>query len=187
MSQYVALLRGINVGGKNIIKMAALSECFASQGFRDIATYIQSGNVVFSAAGGPAELIRRIEAALATTFSYQASVMLRSRKQMQDVVGRAPAGFGTQPAKYRYDVLFLKPDVTAAAALKLVPTRPGVDEAHAGTGVVYFSRLIAKATQSRLGKVASMPIYQSMTIRNWNTTTALLRLMDAPAGRGARR
>ena len=67
---------------------------------------------------------------------------------------------------------------TAAAAIKVVPTRPGVDQASAGTGVLYFWRLISKATRSRLGKIVSMPIYQSMTIRNWNTTVALLRLMN---------
>ena len=177
MNRYVALLRGINVGGKNIIKMTALSACFEKQGLTDVATYIASGNVIFSATGGHAELTRRIENALAKTFSYRASVVLRTQKQLADTIRRAPAGFGAQPAKYRYDVLFLKPDVTAAAALKVVPTRPGVDEIDAGPGVLYFSRLVAKASQSKLSRVASMPIYQNMTIRNWNTTTALLRMM----------
>ncbi len=178
MSRYVALLRGINVGGKNIIKMSALGACFEAQGFADVATYIASGNVIFSATGRHAELVRRIEDALAETFAYNASVMLRTRKQMLDVVRRAPAGFGTKPAKYRYDVVFLKPEVSAAAALKVVPTKPGVDEVHAGTGVIYYSRLTAKASQSQISRVVSMPIYQSMTIRNWNTTTALARMLE---------
>ena len=186
-TRYVALLRGINVGGKNIIKMAALSACFEMQGFSDVATYIQSGNVIFSATGAQAELVRRIEAALAKSFSYRASVVLRNQKQLQDTIRRAPAGFGTEPATYRYDALFLRPEITAAAALELLPTNPAVDAIHAGPGVIYFSRLIAKATQSRLSRVAAMPVYQSMTIRNWNTTTALLRMMDEPPDRGGRR
>jgi uncharacterized protein (DUF1697 family) len=74
--------------------------------------------------------------------------------------------------------MFLKAPLTAPAAIKVVPTNPAVDEAHAGVGVLYFSRLVSKATASRLGKVVSMPIYQNMTIRNWNTTTTLLRMMD---------
>ena len=65
--------------------------------------------------------------------------------------------------------------------MKSVPTNPAVDEAHAGTGVLYFSRLSAKATASRLNKIVSSPIYQSLTIRNWNTTTKLLSLMDERA------
>lgn len=178
MGRYVALLRGINVGGKNIIKMAELRACFEGLGFGDVATYIQSGNVLFTAAERErAVLARRIEGALAAAFQYRASVVVRSRAQLQQVVDRAPAGFGGQPARYHYDVIFLKEPLTAAAALARVPTKDGVDEAHAGTGVLYFSRLISKATQSRLSRVVSMPIYQSMTIRNWNTTTKLLHMM----------
>ena len=99
-------------------------------------------------------------------------------KELADVVAKAPQGFGTQPAKYRCDVLFLKEPLTAAAAMKSVLTRPGVDEAHAGKGVLYFSRLDSKASQSLLGKLVGTPVYQSMTIRNWNTTTKLLGLME---------
>jgi uncharacterized protein (DUF1697 family) len=59
-----------------------------------------------------------------------------------------------------------------------VTGREGVDKVSAGPGVLYFSRLIRKAAQSRLNRIVSMPIYQSMTIRNWNTTTKLLELME---------
>jgi uncharacterized protein (DUF1697 family) len=179
MSRYVALLRGINVGGNNLIKMTELKACFERQGFEGVVTYIQSGNVVFTSRdAGSARLARRIEDALAAAFGCASSVVLRSRQQMRDVVVRAPRGFGAQPDRYRYDVLFLKPPLSAAAALKGVPTNPAVDQTHAGTGVLYFSRLISKATQSRISRLVSMPIYQSMTIRNWNTTTALLRMVD---------
>jgi len=180
MSRYVALLRGINVGGRNLIKMAALKACFDEQGFSDVVTYIQSGNVLFSSGeSGSEKLTRRIEAALAASFGYGASVVLRSRKQMRDIVGRTPGAFGAQPDKYRYDVIYLKAPLSASQAMKSLLVNPEVDQARAGTGVLYFSRLISKASRSRLGKIVSLPIYQSLTIRNWNTTTALLRLMDA--------
>jgi uncharacterized protein (DUF1697 family) len=180
MPRYVALLRGINVGGNNLIEMTALKACFEKQGFADVVTYIRSGNVLFSAsASGAAKLAVGIETALTAAFNYEASVVLRSEKDMRAVVSRAPAGFGAQPDKYRYDVIFLKPPLTAAAALKDVPMKPGVDQAHAGPGVLYFSRLAARATSSRLGNVAAMPMYKRMTIRNWNTTTKLLQMLDA--------
>jgi uncharacterized protein (DUF1697 family) len=179
MSEYVALLRGINVGGKNLIKMAALKACFEKHGFTDVTTYIQSGNVLFktSGAAGP-KLTLGIEKVLAATFKYRASVVVRSKKQMQQIVAGAPKGFGEDPELYRYDVMFLKDSLTAAAAMKSVPTKPGVDQAYAGTGVIYFSRLISKAAQSKINRIASLPIYQSMTIRNWNTTTKLARMME---------
>lgn len=182
MTQYVALLRGINVGGKNLIKMPALKACFEDMGFQDVATYIQSGNVLFaSGESGRAKLTGRIEKVLVATFDYQASVVLRSRRQMRSIVERAPRGFGARPTQYRYDVIFLKEPLSAPAAMKSVLTREGVDEAHAGAGVLYFSRLISKASQSQLSRLVSLPLYKRMTIRNWNTTTKLLGMMERSA------
>ena len=179
MPGYLALLRGINVGGKNLIKMPALKACFEADGFEDVATYIQSGNVLFaSPETRAAELARRIEAMLAETFGYRATVVVRNRRQMRAVVESAPEGFGADPKRYRYDVIFLREPLTAKAASTSVPAKPGVDEAHAGTGVLYFSRLIARATESRLNRIISSPIYPRVTIRNWNTTTKLLWMMD---------
>ncbi len=179
MSRYVALLRGINVGGKNLIKMTALKACFEEHGLRNVTTFIQSGNVLFETArSGQATLVREIEELLGATFDYQATIVLRSHKQLRETVERAPAGFGSQPALYRYDAIFLMDEVKAPAALATIPTREGVDAGHAGKGVIYFSRLISRATQSRLGRIAALPIYQRLTIRNWNTTTRLLQMMD---------
>lgn len=176
---YLALLRGINVGGKNIIKMADLRSCFEAEGFRDVVTYIQSGNVVFRAPStGLKTLTKSIEGMLAAAFDYEASVVMRSRKQMRAVVSDAPAGFGERPETYRYDVIFVKAPLTATAAMEGVPTRSGVDKAWAGSGVLYFSRRIDQASRSYLSRLASMPLYQRVTVRNWNTTTRLLKLMD---------
>ena len=55
-----------------------------------------------------------------------------------------------------------------------------MDQVYAGPGALYFSRLTSKATSSRLGRIISMPIYKSITIRSWSTTVKLQELMDAP-------
>jgi uncharacterized protein (DUF1697 family) len=178
MARYVALLRGINVGGKNLIKMSDLTSCFERHGFEDVTTYIQSGNVVFGSTGTTlAALTERVEAMLATSFGYEASVVIRTKRQLQEVVEGAPEGFGAEPDRYRYDVIFLMPPLSAPTAMRSVHTKDGVDRAWAGRGVLYFSRLTARASQSQLSRIVSMPIYRQMTIRNWNTTTELLRLM----------
>jgi uncharacterized protein (DUF1697 family) len=180
VTTYVALLRGINVGGKNLIPMPALKASFEENGFEDVATYIQSGNVLFDAPSIPSvRLTSRIETMLAEAFDYVPTVVVRNRNQMRSIVDRAPSGFGAEPTKYRYDVVFLKAPLASSAAMKHVLMKPGVDEAYAGSGVLYLSRLDAKATQSRLNRIASSPIYPSVTIRNWNTTTKLLALMEA--------
>jgi uncharacterized protein (DUF1697 family) len=182
--RYVALLRGINVGGKNIIGMGALRASFEALGFGDVATYIQSGNVLFSArAGTKAKLTQTIERALGEAFAYEARVVLVSARELARVVADAPAGFGQQPLRYRYDVLFVKEPLTPPAAIAQVEVKPGVDTATAGAHALYFRRLIAKATQSRLSKLTQRPVYQSLTIRNWNTTTRLLAMGSAWVGR----
>jgi uncharacterized protein (DUF1697 family) len=179
-TRYVALLRGINVGGKNLVAMSDLQRCFEKQGHADVATYIQSGNVLFTASGADAEaLAHSIERALTKTFRYDATVVLRSLAQMRAVVKGAPRGFGSKPALFRYDVCFLKEPLEASEVIDDVPVREGVDEVHAGRGVLYTSRVAARATQSRLSRIASMPVYQRITIRNWNTTTKLLSLLEA--------
>jgi len=176
---YVALLRGINVGGNNIVKMTALRDAFEALGFTAVATYIQSGNVVFTArSGDKAALTKKIESALAKTFAYDSKVVIVSAKELAAVVDEAPRGFGKDPARYRYDVLFVKPPLDPRAALSEVPTAPGVDEVHAGTHALYFRRVIAEATKSRLSKLVQKPIYKSLTIRNWNTTMKLLEMAN---------
>lgn len=177
-AKYVALLRGINVGGNNIIKMADLRACFEQMGLQDVATYIQSGNVLFSAREKDTDkLVSKIERSLSKTFSYQASVVLITQPQLKKVVEAAPSEFGNNPTIYRYDVLFLKKPLAALEAMKSITIREGIDVVHAGENVVYFSRLISKASQSYLNTLIKLPIYQHMTIRNWNTTTKLLEKM----------
>jgi uncharacterized protein (DUF1697 family) len=179
MKQYVALLRGINVGGKNLIKMSELKACFESLGYQNVRTYIQSGNVLFSSDGSnQIELRDRLEEALSKTFNYTSRLVVRSQDELVDIVAGAPKGFGSDPEAYRYDVIFLKEPLAAEEAMKSVTTKEGVDQAYSGKGVLYFSRLISRASQSRLARLVSLPVYQSLTIRNWNTTTKLLRMME---------
>jgi uncharacterized protein (DUF1697 family) len=178
-TQYLALLRGINVGGSNVIKMADLKACFEDMGFTKVATYIQSGNVLFkSAEKDKAKLTKKIEAGLSGRFGYEARLVVVSRQQLKQAVEEAPRGFGKAPDKFRYDVIFLKEPLTSKEAMKSISTKEGVDNAYTGKDVLYFSRLISKATQSHLTRIIGLPVYQSMTIRNWNTTTKLLALME---------
>jgi uncharacterized protein (DUF1697 family) len=74
--------------------------------------------------------------------------------------------------------VFLKAPLTAETAGKDVPIKEGVDRLWVGTGVLYSSRLISRATQSRFSRIISLPTYKQMTIRNWNTTTKLAELVD---------
>jgi uncharacterized protein (DUF1697 family) len=177
---YVALLRGINVGGNNIIRMADLKICFESLKFKAVSTYIQSGNVLFSTPEPDGiKLESLIEKTLSEKFNYKSNVILITHQELKKVVTDAPDKFGSNPDQYRYDVLFLKKPLTSVEAIKNITLREGVDSARDGDGVIYFSRLISKAGQSYLNKVITLPLYKQITIRNWNTTTKLLILSDS--------
>ncbi|HYD03011.1 MAG TPA: DUF1697 domain-containing protein [Alphaproteobacteria bacterium] len=178
-NQYLALLRGINVGGNNIIKMADLKKSFEDMGFSDVATFIQSGNVIFSDSSKNTDsLTEKIEKALSKRFNYKSCVVLISHETLKKAVKLAPKDFGKYPDKYKYDVVFLKKPLTSANAMKEIKLKEGVDAAYAGKDVVYLSRLTAKASSSYINKIAMLLIYKQMTIRNWNSTTKLLALMD---------
>lgn len=172
-NRYVALLRGINVGGNNLIKMLDLRSSFANMGFTDVETYIASGNVVFSSKqSNKAKLTKTIEEALSDAFSYESRVVVVSGSEMERVVAQAPKGFGGDAAQYRYDVLFVREPLTTSEALA------GVDTAHAGDHALYFRRLISKAAQSNLNKLVQRVSYKNITIRNWNTTMKLFAMLQ---------
>ncbi len=174
----MALLRGINVGGNNLISMAALRRCIEGCGLKKVTTYIQSGNVLFeSSAQDVARLAAKIESALSAQFGYTALIVLVSEEQLSAVVDGAPGQFGADPAAYRYDVIFLRAPHRARNVLPTLKLREGVDEAFANDHAIYCRRLISKATQSQFPKVSAHPAYKSMTIRNWNTTSKLHQLM----------
>ena len=177
MPKYLALLRGINVGGNNVIKMTDLKTCFEQMGFTDVLTYIQSGNVIFESAElNIDKLTIDVETKLSERFSYASNVVLLTQQQLQRIVEQAPEGFGTLPDEYRYDVIFLKPPLAPAEVLAGLKTNPKVDKVTAGEGVLYFWRLSSMSSQSHMSRMMGTPVYKQMTIRNWNTTLKLSQL-----------
>ncbi len=101
--QYLVLLRGINVGGNNIIKMMDLKRCFEDLGFGNVATYIQSGNVLFySDEEDKTKLINFIEQALSKRFSYDSRIVIITDQQLGKIVEEAPSEFGKESNKYRF-------------------------------------------------------------------------------------
>ncbi len=179
--RYLALLRGVNVGGNNIVKMTELRTCLECTGLEKVSTYIQSGNVLFeSRLKHVAKLSLAIEQALSEKLLNAAQVVVVSQEQLENVVTKAPPAFGANPANYRYDVIFIKAPLCARELLPAIRLKEGVDEAFENNGVLYFKRLISRASESNLPKLITSPAYKSMTVRNWATTTKLYELMRRP-------
>jgi uncharacterized protein (DUF1697 family) len=179
LTTYVVLLRGINVGGKNKIAMAELKRFLEGLGFRNVLTYIQSGNVILQSAEDAQTIAQRIELRLPDSFaldSVRVRVLVLTYAQLARVIDQKPAGFGEQHEKYHSDAIFLI-GIEADQAMTVFAPCAGVDSIWAGDGVIYSQRLSERIASSRLNRIIGTPAYQAMTIRNWNTTTKLLELM----------
>ena len=181
MKPYLVLLRGINVGGKNLVPMARLRQLLQDLGYADVSTYIASGNVILRSDRSPTEIKAQIEEALPRTFRLDSELiaaLVLTREQLQAVIDHKPKGFGEKPATYASDAVFLM-GIDAGEAMAVFDPRPGVDAVWPGEGVIYSQRLLAQRTRSRLNKIMGTRAYRSMTIRNWNTTTTLLERLRA--------
>jgi uncharacterized protein (DUF1697 family) len=183
MTPYIILLRGINVGGKNKVPMAGLKKCLEELGFSNVSTYIASGNVILESDKRAGEIKVQIEQALPKSFPLDSElikVLVLSRDQVQAVIDNKPEGFGEQPETYHSDAIFLM-SIDPIQAMAVFSPREGVDKVWPGDGVIYSQRLSAMRTKSRLSRIMGTQAYRSMTIRNWNTTTKLLKLLEEQA------
>jgi uncharacterized protein (DUF1697 family) len=175
---WVALLRGVNVGGRNLMKMPALKACLEDEGFDRVETFIQSGNIVFrTARTSVSRLTVQLENAIERTFGISSRVVVVSRDRLKTVIDEAPAAWRSR-SDLRRNIAFLRPPVTAAAALREVDARPGVDTVDAGKGVLYMTTTLRDAAKSRLPKIVTKPVYREMTIRTCGTCQKILALME---------
>ncbi|WNM23232.1 DUF1697 domain-containing protein [Demequina capsici] len=177
---HVVLIRGINVGGSNKVPMAELRSSLQAAGLSQVRTYIQSGNVLVDAGGMPASSVSSLaEHVLLDRFGVETVAVTVSAGMMRRAVSEAPEGFGSEPGVYHCDVAFIRPGIAMADAVAAFSVREGVDTLWQGDAVVYFQRLSAQRTRSRLSRVMSTPMYKHMTIRNWRTTTTVASMLDA--------
>lgn len=179
MNTFAILIRGINVGGKNIIPMARLKRCLEELGFSNVSTLIASGNVILTSDKYADEIQFQVGKALSESFKLDSAVvkvLVLTRERLQAVIENKPEGFGEQPEKYHSDAIFLI-GIDSAHIMSVFDPKEGVDKVWPGDGVIYSQRLSALRTKSRLNRIIGTPAYQSMTIRNWSTTTKLFKLL----------
>ena len=109
--------------------------------------------------------------------------MLLTADDLAETVENAPENFGSEPEKFRYDVWFLLPPTTVNELVLQLRLREGVDFLQAGENVIYTSRLTSQMGKSYFSKIVQTPVYQNLTIRNWNTATKLLELTNTKNNR----
>jgi uncharacterized protein (DUF1697 family) len=177
--KYVALLRGINVGGNNIIKMDELRKIFEEMGFSNVKTYIQTGNVIFEdIKKNKNKLIKKIEMKLVKETKNNITIVLLTFSEIKEIIQKKPEDYGDDNEKYKWDVIFLIEPLTAKEAIIEFKPRGGVDKIYEGKNVLYHSFLKEKGTKSHFSKIVESKIYPKISIRNWNTTRKLYELMN---------
>src|SRR5215467_5238359 len=179
MAVFISLLRGINVGGHNCIKMDALRELYRSLRFEGAQTYVQSGNVVFrSRKKDAAKVARQIQEAIEKKFKCRPEIMVRTLDQMRSVIARNPFARrqDVEPAKLLVSFLLAEPKPGAEKEIEKQNFSP--EEIHvSGQEVyIYFPNGIGKSKLpwSRLDKFLGT----SGTGRNWNSVTKLLEMAE---------
>jgi len=174
--KYLALLRGINVGGKGTVPMTALKTAFEKAGFTNVSTFINSGNVLFEAEKKESDhLAQEIDSFLHTTF-FPISTVVLSEIELHKIVDNIPQSWHKNDLR-KY-IAFLKVPHKPEEVLQVAQLKEGIDFMEKGPGVVYMSTKMSGLTKSSFPKLITKEIYQYMTMRNYNTVQKLLALIE---------
>jgi uncharacterized protein (DUF1697 family) len=174
---YVAFLRGINVGGKNIIKMDALRNVFVSMGFQSVLTFIQSGNVIFISDIKDKQKIETIiEQTLSKSFNYKAKVLIRSKKDMEQTILHIPNIF--ESPLWKHNVIFLSSVIDSKQIISQFAIKKDIEQLSYYNGVLFWSAKLDGITRSTMIKLSTRKEYKEMTVRNINTTKKILAIMN---------
>jgi len=186
-SVYVAFLRGINVGGNNMVSMKALKEAFERAGFADVSTYINSGNVLFrSKATDARRLERQIDDLLTAGFGLTGKTVVRNQAEMEQLLKTIEKTWRPDP-DWRYNVIFLRHAIDNPDVVKDLAAKPEIERVVYCPGTLLWSARADGFARSAMVKLSARPLYREMTVRNLNTTTKVLQLMRRMNDAGASR
>lgn len=177
MATQIVLLRGINLGPRNRISMPALREALGEAGFADVRTYVQSGNVVLSAATRPQATARKVERLIAEQFGLEIAVVVRTKAELARVVKKNPLRQVAKDPK-RYQVSFVDRKLDAQTVRKL-EAAVGEGEALVVDGHEVYAWHGAGVARSKLWAVlAGRGLGITATARNWTTVETLLAMAE---------
>jgi uncharacterized protein (DUF1697 family) len=171
--KYVALLRGINVGGNKKVEMRKLAAVFTQMGYSDVRTYINSGNVIFSSKDKD---FTQIEPALKKVFGFTIEVVIRDARSIKALVKKIPQVW-TNDAEQKTDILFLWEGYSNKKTLALIKQKP-VDTLMYIDGAIVWHVMREDYTKSGIHDFIGTKVYKNMTARNVNTVRKLNELLS---------
>jgi uncharacterized protein (DUF1697 family) len=178
MPTYVALLRGVNVGG-NLLKMERLREICSEMGHRNVRTYVQSGNVVFEAAGSVSQCATALEKALSGETRLPVTVLLRTRDEIASILAHNPFLKNKGVDLTKLHVTFLRSAATKDGLKKLTALKAGDDEFRAAGTEIYLHCPNGYGRTKLSNNAIEKALALRATTRNWNTMN---RLYEMAAG-----
>jgi len=174
---YVALLRGINVGGKNKMAMPRLKRTFEEVGLTDVTTYINSGNVIFKdSRRKPATIISALEKAIEQDFGFQIKLLIRDLAAIRKTIKALPDNW-TNDNSMKCDVMFLWDGFDRKDVLDDLKIKPDIEDVVYVPGAIIWRVDRPNVTRSGMIKLVGTELYKGMTIRNCNTVRRLAELM----------
>jgi len=174
---YLALLRGINVGGNNKVDMKKLKTTFESLGYTNVVTYINSGNIIFEdSSKEKGRLAGVIEDAIKRDFQLDIKVLLKSFEEIELICKQLPDTW-VKDEVMRTDIMFLWEDFNSPEILQHLKINP-VDNVKYAPGAVLWNVEYADYTKSGISKLAGTEIFRNMTVRNVNTVRKLYKIME---------
>ncbi|MFS0638368.1 DUF1697 domain-containing protein [Mesobacillus foraminis] len=176
---YIALLRGINVGGNNKMDMKLLKQTFEQAGMKDVITYINTGSIIFSNKGSSKmELSPVLEEAIFHDFGLQIKVVIRTVDEVAGIINSIPETWKNDK-EMTSDVLFLWDDIDDESVLENVVIKPDIDSVKYVPGAILWSVDKKNASKSGKSKIIGSKIYKQITVRNVNTARKIYELMQA--------
>lgn len=173
--KYVALLRGINVGKNNRVDMKSLKSLFEMNGYHNVATYINSGNVVFESDKETQVLVAEIESSLVERTGAKISVLVKPVSELARIAKQIPVNWENDTSQ-RTDIAYLFDEADTENIINDLPIRKEYLDIRYTAGALIWNVKRENYNKSQLNKIIGHKLYQYMTIRNVNTARYLAGL-----------
>jgi len=175
--RYIALLRGINVGGRNKLPMPQLRWAFEAHGFNEVSTYINSGNVLFSSGETDISALKeKCRSLIQASFQMDIPVAVLSAQALTDALAHAPLWWNADKDSKHNAIFVIPPATPEAVCVQVGKIKPEYEQVDCYGPVIFWSAPLRTFSRTRWSKVAGSTAYGSITIRNANTALKLAEL-----------
>lgn len=173
--KYIALLRGINVGGNNKIEMKKLKALFEGLGYAEVQTYINSGNVIFGSAKSRNAILKEVAVGLKKTFGYKLGLLIKTWQEMRKIAEAIPENWQNDDEQ-KTNVAYLFPELDSKNILNELPVNREFIDVRYVKGALFWNIDRKNYNKSRINKIIGQKMYQLMTLRNVNTARYLAKV-----------